>query len=191
MSTRTPHAYLTKPDLLVLENLFSDIDTPQLTNNAQTIDTLAGLNDPSRAEFEPTVTTTWDLPFLQSLDSIFNKKVLQPYISWAQRHVVRHPTDVVFATHLILLSCTSLPSALWMFHSFCYLHGIAHVIWTFWCMGAYTLLLHNHIHQNGLLKRHLSLLDRAFPYIISPLMGHTWHSYYYHVSTVASGDIIS
>lgn len=48
-------------------------------------------------------------------------------------------------------------------------------------MGSYTLLLHNHIHQNGLLKKDLSFLDRAFPYVTSPLMGHTWHSYYYHV----------
>jgi hypothetical protein len=47
-------------------------------------------------------------------------------------------------------------------------------------MGAYTLLKHQHIHMRGVLSKKYALVDRIFPYILDPLMGHTWNSYYYH-----------
>ncbi|KAK8127039.1 uncharacterized protein PG998_002798 [Apiospora kogelbergensis] len=48
--------------------------------------------------------------------------------------------------------------------------------------GTYTLMMHQHIHANGILQKTLpwSLLDYLFPYITDPLMGHTWNSYYFH-----------
>lgn len=49
-----------------------------------------------------------------------------------------------------------------------------------WYMGAYTLLKHQHIHMRGVLNHKYDLFDRLFPYILDPLMGHTWNSYYYH-----------
>jgi hypothetical protein len=47
-------------------------------------------------------------------------------------------------------------------------------------VGTYTLMMHQHIHMQGILHKHLSILDTLFPYITDPLMGHTWNSYYYH-----------
>ena len=41
-------------------------------------------------------------------------------------------------------------------------------------------MLHNHIHNNGVLAKRYAWLDKSFPYILEPLMGHTWDSYYYH-----------
>jgi fatty acid desaturase len=47
-------------------------------------------------------------------------------------------------------------------------------------VGTYTLMMHQHIHMGGLLKKKLLWFDTIFPYIMDPLMGHTWNSYYYH-----------
>jgi hypothetical protein len=47
-------------------------------------------------------------------------------------------------------------------------------------MGAYTLLKHQHIHMRGVLSKNYAFVDRLFPYILDPMMGHTWNSYYYH-----------
>ena len=41
-------------------------------------------------------------------------------------------------------------------------------------------MLHNHIHNNGVLALEYSLFDKLWPYVLEPLMGHTWDSYYYH-----------
>jgi fatty acid desaturase len=49
-----------------------------------------------------------------------------------------------------------------------------------WYSGAFTLLMHNHIHNNGVLQKSYATFDWLFPYILEPLMGHTWDSYYYH-----------
>lgn len=41
-------------------------------------------------------------------------------------------------------------------------------------------MMHNHIHNNGVLKKSYAWFDFSFPYVLEPLMGHTWDSYYYH-----------
>ncbi|MCJ1416051.1 hypothetical protein MMC32_002386 [Xylographa parallela] len=41
-------------------------------------------------------------------------------------------------------------------------------------------MLHNHIHNNGILAKRYALFDYAWPYVLEPLMGHTWDSYFYH-----------
>lgn len=94
--------------------------------------------------------------------------------------VVRHPTDVVFLTNILMYTCINLPSAVLLFRHFTYLHAVLHVAFTFWCTGPFTLMLHNHIHNNGVLAKRYAVLDFAFPYIFEPLIGHTWDSYYYH-----------
>lgn len=33
---------------------------------------------------------------------------------------------------------------------------------------------------SGILNSSWAWLDKAFPYVLEPLMGHTWDSYYYH-----------
>lgn len=87
------------------------------------------------------------------------------------------------ATHLILYFSTSVPSAIWLFYNFTYLHGVLHFLMQAWYTGSYTLMRHQHIHQNGVLTKDSSLVrlfDMYFPYVTDPLMGHTWNSYYYH-----------
>lgn len=96
--------------------------------------------------------------------------------------MARFETDVVMVTHLILYFTTSLPSALWLFYRFTYLHGLLHILLQGWSIGVYTLLRHQHIHQRGVLNKGswARIFDHAFPYVMDPLMGHTWNSYFYH-----------
>ncbi|CAF9922563.1 MAG: hypothetical protein GOMPHAMPRED_002612 [Gomphillus americanus] len=179
--------YLRESDLLVLRNLLRDIELssrPGGTDQAQgndlflehddgiTIKNLAALKD------EPVLFCTWDykdLPFSKQLPGL----LLSRYNRLAQT-IVRHRVDVVFLTHIILYMSTSLPSALWLFYDFSWIHGILHVIMQVYYMGSFTLLLHNCIHHNGLLAPRYRTIDRIWPYILKPLMGHTWNSYYYH-----------
>lgn len=112
-------------------------------------------------------------------NTAFRQWILEPYINWA-RGVVRVETDVVMITHLLLYSCVLLPSALYMFYDFHWWHAILHGLLQGWSAGAYTLLRHQHIHMRGVLSKRFALLDDLFPYVLDPLMGHTWNSYFYH-----------
>ncbi|RMZ33206.1 hypothetical protein D0859_02651 [Hortaea werneckii] len=154
----------------------SIVDDPVDTEDA--IARLKALNTQKDSAFQPTIFTAWDS---KDLSPAINKHVVQPYSRFAQG-VVRHPTDVVFLTHLLLYSSTVLPSAiylLWPGH-FSWTHGILHTVFTMWCAGPFTLMLHNHIHNNGILNSNWAWLDKFLPYVLEPLMGHTWDSYYYH-----------
>lgn len=105
--------------------------------------------------------------------------VLRPYIQIA-RSIVRVETDVVMLTHLLLYFMTSIPSAIYLFWSFSWIHGVLHFAMQFSYMGTYTLMMHQHIHMRGILNKRFFLFDSIFPYITDPLMGHTWNTYYYH-----------
>lgn len=86
-------------------------------------------------------------------------------------------------THLIFYFTTSFPSAIWLYYHFTYLHGIIHFAMQFYYLGTYTLMMHQHIHGGGVLRKQsgiIHLFDVVFPYITDPLMGHTWNTYYYH-----------
>ncbi|OTB06501.1 hypothetical protein M426DRAFT_72274 [Hypoxylon sp. CI-4A] len=126
-------------------------------------------NNPADKDFEPTVFVSVDLPDLASRwNPLLYRYLLTP--------------DVVMVTHLILYFTTSVPSAIWLFYHFNYLHGILHAVMQFYYVGTYTLMMHQHIHGGGVLSKHplIHLFDVTFPYITDPLMGHTWNSYYYH-----------
>ena len=152
----------------------------------QTIDALRAQADAADPTFEPTVFMMYDLPdvraFLQARAPGL-EPYLDRYIAWA-RGIVRVETDVVMVTHLIVYFCTCLPSALiLLFVRFSWLHAVAHLVMQGWCMGPYTLLKHQHIHGRGVLVKDRALVaavDAVFPYIMDPLMGHTWNSYYHH-----------
>ncbi|KAK0769609.1 hypothetical protein LTR75_018061, partial [Friedmanniomyces endolithicus] len=143
------HPYLTQPDLLVLDNLFYDVhdgnrgkpatidsklspetiearadDTNINTNHdATSISRLKALNNPNDAAFQPTVFVTWDA---KDIPEPINHYIIRPYARLAMR-IVRHPTDVVFLTHLLLYSTVNLGSAMYMmFYHLTYLHGVAH-----------------------------------------------------------------
>jgi phosphoinositide-3-kinase regulatory subunit 4 len=143
-----------------------------------TIQALEALNDPGHESFEPTVFVTWDTKDIK-LPVILDRFVLQPYIRYA-RTIVRVETDVVMLTHLILYFTTSLPSALYLYYRFSWVHGFIHWIMQSYYVGTYTLMMHQHIHMGGILSRKYRWFDQCFPYITDPLMGHTWNSYYYH-----------
>lgn len=145
----------------------------------KTLSYLDGLNDPKSADFEPTVfqgsdydSVNWKKPF--------NQYVLRHYIRYA-KSIVRVDTDVVMLTHLILYFTTSVPSALYLFFgTFTWIHGVMHFMMQLSYVGAYTLMMHQHIHMRGVLQKRFALFDHVFPYITDPLMGHSWNSYFYH-----------
>lgn len=150
--------------------------------DANDISTLDGLNDPADKHFEPSVFSSLDFRDLPSkIPANIIQRFVLPYIEWA-RNIVRHETDVLMLTHLILYSTTSIPSAILLFYHFTYLHGVMHFAMQFYYTGTYTLMMHQHIHMNGILAKRpiLRALDTLFPYITDPLMGHTWNTYYYH-----------
>lgn len=137
------------------------------------------MNDPKSSQFEPTVFTGSDYDQID-WKTPFNKLVLGPYVRYA-RSIVRVETDVVFLTHLLLYFSTSVPSALVLFfYHFSWIHGILHFLMQASYIGSYTLMMHQHIHQRGVLHRRFSWFDNLFPYLTDPLFGHTWNSYFNH-----------
>ncbi|KAI3401815.1 hypothetical protein diail_8193 [Diaporthe ilicicola] len=152
------------------------------TRDANDILNLKGLNDSTSEHFEPSVLSSLDLRDLPSkIPTTICRHVLQPYVLWGQK-IVRHETDVLMLTHLILYLTTSVPSAVLLFRHFNYLHGFLHIAMQCYYTGTYTLMMHQHIHMTGILAKRplLRFIDTVFPYITDPLMGHTWNTYYYH-----------
>jgi hypothetical protein len=192
----------TEPDIVVLKNLTqdykeeirgspggpdgkplpeeiersSDTKPGETEHDKQAITRLKACNDPKNAEFAPTVFTSWDD---KDIPTFLNYYIVKTYTRMAMK-VVRHPTDVVFLTHIIQYLTLNLRSAVWLYYRFSYLHGIAHMAYAVWCVGSFTLMMHNHIHNVGVLAKNWAWLDMTFQYVLEPLMGHTWDSYYYH-----------
>ncbi|GJC95997.1 fatty acid desaturase [Colletotrichum higginsianum] len=200
MSSLTVRPDLTVHDTIVLQNLIDDIkryddkhlapaDGDEGYVSQESLDEKSNkdderLNDPVSQDFEPSVLSSVDLRDLPArIPAALHRHVVLPYVAWARR-VVRHETDVLMLTHLLLYFTTSVPSALLLFRSFGYLHGVLHMALQFHYMGTYTLMMHQHIHMGGILSRDsgrlLKAFDAAFPYITDPLMGHTWNTYFYH-----------
>lgn len=142
------------------------------------IEEIRALNDPHHAKFEPTVFMFWDIRNIK-VPPITERLFLEPYIQWARR-VARNETDVVMITHLFLYFSTTVPSALYLYHNFSWWHGIAHCIMQGYYTGTYTLMKHQHIHMGGILAKPYAALDYLFPFVLDPLFGHTWNSYYFH-----------
>ncbi|KAK6582532.1 hypothetical protein PZA11_004940 [Diplocarpon coronariae] len=179
----------TPADHIVLEELFGDINKvqagaqPAREEDRAAVKQLDNMCDSKHPDFQPTVFVTWDYNLADLNNKTINSiraAVLRRYVTWA-RTVVRHDTDVVFLSNIILYFATSVPSALYLFFGrFTYGHGLVHLLVSVWYAGGFTLMMHNHIHNNGVLSRPYAAFDWAFPYLLEPLMGHTWDSYYYH-----------
>jgi len=146
-------------------------------DDAESIALLNDINDIKTKEFEPTIFTMLDV----DLDgkSVLHQYLIKPYVQWASK-AVRRDTDIVFLTHIFTYMFTSVPSAILLYYRFSWWHGAIHALMTLFYAGPFTLMLHNHIHNNGVLASKYSWFDKTFPYILEPLMGHTWDSYYYH-----------
>jgi hypothetical protein len=146
-------------------------------DDAKSIALLNDINDIKTKEFEPTIFTMFDV----DLDgkSVLHQYLIKPYVQWASK-AVRRDTDIVFLAHIFTYMFTSVPSAILLYYRFSWWHGAIHALMTLFYAGPFTLMLHNHIHNNGVLASKYSWFDKTFPYILEPLMGHTWDSYYYH-----------
>lgn len=191
----------TEADLLVLRNLNYDIRNNIQDSSAVTKDDKVEDEDddehilPQLEELskEGWVFNTWDN---KDMNKTLRMCFVKPYLLWAQT-LVRQDPDAVFVTHLIIHFTILLPSALYLYYNFHWWHGIIHTIFAVWNAGPFTLLLHNHIHGNGIFKKEYWIFDLLFPYIVGPLMGHTWDSYYnhhvkmHHVEGNGPGDLSS
>lgn len=177
---------LTQSDIIVLENLKQDIkeagtevisgsEKPNGDDQA-TIQSLSGLTDVENENFQQTIFTGWDQ---KDFSKTIDRWLIKPYAAWAET-IVRRPTDVVFMTHILIYLCTSVPSAVALIYRFSWPRALFHWLMQAWYCGAFTLMLHNHIHNNGILDNRYAWFDRFWPYVLEPLMGHTWDSYYYH-----------
>lgn len=184
------HPLLTQPDRVVLNNLSRDIQnvveseppilpddsSEDLADDKTAVQLLGNLNDETSEIFQPTVFTGWDQ---KDIPKPIDRFLVRPYTTWAKR-IVRRPTDVVFLTHILICLATSVPSALYLYYNFSWPHAIFHLAMQGYYCGPFTLMLHNCIHNNGLLASGNAWFDKSWPYILEPLMGHTWDSYYYH-----------
>jgi hypothetical protein len=170
--------FLTPADAIVLQDLIRDASGETVVGDQAALACVIGLNDEKNVDFQSTVFTAWNIKDIR-IPRFFDQAILQPYIRWAQT-VVRHKTDVVFLTHTLLYISTSVPSALYLFFHFTYAHAIWHWIMTSWYSGPFSIMLHNHIHNSGVLSKQHAFFDFTVPYILQPLMGHTWNSFYYH-----------
>lgn len=177
---------LTEADTIVLKNLRYDIQNDIRDSGAPGE---KQLNQPKSEDDDYSVTpileklstessafTSWDN---NEINPTLDRLIVQPYLAWASK-LVRQKPDTVFVTHILIHYTTLLPSAIYLYYSFSWLHAVFHTVFAVWNAGPFTLLLHNHIHNNGVLGKQYALVDRLFPYITGPLMGHTWNSYYFH-----------
>lgn len=205
MSSSTAPPFFTIADNIVLRNLLNDAGNgkeskttdkdstrcaPREDSNADdqtSMKLLADLSDDKQEGFQPTVFTNWDvLDPQEDTKSQENKSpdfitenILKPYTKWAQG-IVRRPTDVVFLTHIIIYLLTLPESVALLFYRFSWIHAFFHFLMVAYYTGPFTLMLHNHIHNDGVLKKKYAWLDKSFPYIIEPFLGHTFDSYFYH-----------
>lgn len=192
---------LTRPDIAVWKNLKYDVDlseqkevdSPADHDDVSTVQLLSDLNSTKSQSFQPTIFVGWDQ---SDISPIIQNYLIHPYTTWAKT-VVRRPTDVVFLTHILLYLFTSGPSAIRLYIHFTWPHAVLHWLMQAYYCGSFTLMLHNHIHNNGVLAPQYALFDKIWPYILEPLMGHTWDSYYYHhvkhhhVESNGPGDLSS
>ncbi|PHH83587.1 hypothetical protein CDD82_6615 [Ophiocordyceps australis] len=178
---------LTPADVVVLKSLCNDIEAcSSRVGSEKDGSTLLGdkaLNQSSTTcladdKLKPTVLLSTD-DYSERVPGGINKLVIEPFIRWAQQ-AARHDSDVVMIIHLILYFSTSVPSAFLLYRNFNYAHGVGHLVMQIYYIGTYTLMMHQHIHQRGILSKKYGWLDQLFPYILDPLMGHTWNTYYYH-----------
>lgn len=154
----------------------SNVATTKISASVDdSVSKLKAMREPKNQRFEPTILLTVD-----DVESrLPAKSFLRPFLR-SLRGVARHETDVVMVLHLALYFSTSIPSAVYLYRHFSYIHGILHMIMQFYYVGTYTLMMHQHIHQRGILSKKFAVFDKMFPYITDPLMGHTWNTYYYH-----------
>ena len=192
-STKTEFSSSIDPDLTladrqVLRNLQQDArslepgtersadESKDLDRDSQTLEDLAALSSPTSPLFQPIVFTTWDS---SDFPPWINTYVLQPYIKWASG-VVRHRSDIVFLTYILVLFTVGIPNIVLLFLHFNWFQAVFQWGLVTYFVGPYSILLHNHIHGKGVMSKPWAWLDTLFPYVLGPMMGQTCNSFYYH-----------
>lgn len=178
------NAHLTSADNIVLSILAEDVDGKahldgreiETSKDQAAMNVLAKISDEDSDEFQSSPFSSWDE---EDLNAWFRVVIVKPYVAWAER-IVRRRADVVFLTHLGYYCATIIPSAFYLYYRFSWPHAACHWLLETYYAGPFTLLLHNHIHNNGLMVPKYAWLDHAFPYLLGALLGHTPNSYYYH-----------
>jgi hypothetical protein len=178
------NTHLTYADITLLRNLANDIDAKDQLDNTEgegyddrtAMQVLTRISDEYSDKFQASPFSSWDE---RDLNTWFRVVVVQPYVTWAEG-VVRRRADVVFLTHVGFYYATLIPSAVYLYYRFSWLHAACHWLLEIYYAGPFTLLLHNHIHNDGLLAPKYAWFDHTFPYLLGPLLGHTPNSYYYH-----------
>ena len=177
---------LTPADEILLRNLRSTqhpsvIEKDRKTilapdDDADTLHELAALTDSTSKHFQPIIFTSWDNT---RLPAWFETFLVRPYVRLAGS-AVRKPSDIVYVSHLLVLSLIGLPSFVLLFVRFSWLHAVLHWMFVVYFVGPYSIITHHHIHGPGILSASCSWIDTLFPYILGPMMGQTWNSFYYH-----------
>lgn len=149
---------------------------PEDVDDSTTLQQLAELTDSTNKRFQPIIFTSWDNNRLPPwLEDFF----VRPYLRFAS-HAIRKPSDVVYVSHLLVLTLIGLPSLVVLFVHFTWIHAVLHWIFVVYFVGPYSIITHHHVHGPGILSASCSWIDVLFPYILGPLMGQTWNSFYYH-----------
>lgn len=184
------YTFLTQPDLIVLNKLSRDIQnsnrsqslllpevprkTCQMTKQPYSFSAVSMMRPVKPSSLQSLQIGTRKISPRLSTDFSYNRNA-----RWA-KHIIRRPTDVVFLTHILIYLATSVPSALYLYYNYSWRHAIFHWIMQGLYCGSSALMFHNHIHNNGVLTSKHAWSDTTWPYILEPLMGHTWDSYYCH-----------
>ncbi len=179
---------LALPDQLVLCNLLREaypsppspeasIDEYKATDHdLQTLNDLTVVSDPTKGQFQPAAFTSWES---SDFPPWIRRYALQPYIAWASS-IVRRRADVAFLTHILVLSIIGIPNFVLLFLHFSWYRAIFQWVLISYLFGPFSILMHNHIHGRGILSKQWASIVAIFPYILGPMMGQTWNSFYYH-----------
>jgi hypothetical protein len=149
---------------------------PEDVDDSTTLQQLAELTESTTKHFQPIIFTSWDN---SQLPPWFEDFFVRPYVRFAS-HALRKPSDVVYVSHLLVLTLIGLPSLVLLFVHFTWIHAVLHWMFVVYFVGPYSIITHHHVHGPGILSDSCSWIDVLFPYILGPLMGQTWNSFYYH-----------
>ncbi|CAG8979855.1 hypothetical protein HYALB_00002628 [Hymenoscyphus albidus] len=136
----------------------------------------SSLADSNHEKFEPFIFTSWKC---SQAPPWLNRLLIQPYI-WQTQDMVRRPSDIIYISHLLVLCLIGLPNLILLFAHFSWIHAVLHELLVLYFLGPYTIIMHHHLHGRGILSPRWASIDASFPYILGPLMGQTWNSFYYH-----------
>jgi hypothetical protein len=175
---------LTAADIVVLESLSYDLDvSPGCTsdsNDAGVIKALSDLSTPSTVQFEPVVLTSWSVDSIhRHLPPLINSLIVDPYIRWAGS-VVRTPSDIIYLSHVLLITIFGLSNAIILFFRFNWIQAVLQYVMLGLFLGPFSIISHHAIHRRWLFSKEYRWLDIYCPYVLGPIMGQTWNSFYYH-----------